>query len=103
MNPSTNRHVSMKANCDGKEQIFSNFIINLGNKSTYQGFTTHIAKQIKSAPDSPDYEFTLIKIKYLENKYQEITEENYQEIRDFVLKSQEKLFFLVSSLVYSPS
>lgn len=100
MNPSTNRHVSMKANCDGKEQIFSNFIINLGNKSSYQEFTTHLAKQIKSAPDSPDYEFSHIKIKYLENKYQEITEENYQEIREYVLKCQDKLLFRVRFFLF---
>jgi hypothetical protein len=85
----------MKANCDGKEQIFSNFILNLGNKSTFSEFTTHLSKQIKSAPDSPDYEFSFIKIKYSDGKYLEINEQNYQEIREFVLQCHDKILLRV--------
>jgi hypothetical protein len=94
MNPSTNRQVSMKANCDGKEQIFSNFVLNLGNKTTFNDFTNHLSRQTKSAPDSPDYEFTQIGIK-TGGKYVDITEENFLEIRELILQSNDKLIFRV--------
>jgi hypothetical protein len=95
MNPSTNRQVSMKANCDGKEQIFSNFVLNLGNKTTFSDFTTHLSRQTKTAPDSPDYDFTQIRMK-AGGKYVDITEENFLEIREIILQSTDKLIFRVS-------
>ncbi len=96
-NPSTNRHASMKANCNGKEQIFSNFTINFANKLSLIDFTNHLTRQTKSAPDCPEYEFDQIKMK-LGGKFIELTEENYSNIRDLAFQGNEKLILMVKEL-----
>lgn len=94
INPSTNRIAKMKGYFDNKEHIFNNFTINLNNKNNFNEFLFYLSKQIKIAPDLPDYEIKQIKIKY-ETKYIEINEENYKNIREIILNGNEKLLFKV--------